>query len=114
MAKRPDYRAGAIQRFDAAIATAAALNRRNATGARARRNRGPGAEARSNECRCVPSDVLCTRPDVDQIRRPDCARVERPGVIRTASGVADVTLTRTSIPRWSEGNPMKVPWSGVA
>ena len=35
-------------------------------------------------------------------------------MIRTESGVADVTLTRTSIPRWSDGNPMKVPWSGMA
>ena len=33
---------------------------------------------------------------------------------RFASGVPDATLTCTSMPRWSDGNPMKVPWSGIA
>jgi hypothetical protein len=41
--------------------------------------------------------------------------VGRWGVAQTASGVlVDVTLTCTSMPRWSDGNPMKVPWSGIA
>jgi hypothetical protein len=35
-------------------------------------------------------------------------------VAQIASGVPDVTLTCTSMPRWSDGNPMKVPWSGIA
>jgi hypothetical protein len=35
-------------------------------------------------------------------------------VFQIASGVPDVTFTCTSMSRWSDEDPMKVPWSGIA
>ena len=36
-------------------------------------------------------------------------RVDGCGAAQTTFGVPDMTLTCTSMPRWSDGNPIKVP-----
>jgi hypothetical protein len=60
--------------------------------------------------------VLGTRftraSDVDQTGWANCGYVERRTEI--ASGVPGVMLTCTSMSRWSDGDPKKVPWSGIA
>jgi hypothetical protein len=58
-----------------------------------------------------PINVRCPRPDAEQTGWPNCGHLERWGVAQILSGVPDVTLTCTSMPRWSDGSPMKVPWT---
>jgi hypothetical protein len=47
--------------------------------------------------------------NVDHGVWPTRRRVDGCGAAQTTFGVPDITLTCTSMPRWSDGNPIKVP-----
>ena len=61
------------------------------------------------------TDVVASIPvrysslDIDHAHPAKSSTCGRLGSGQFAFGVPDMTLTSTSMPRWSDGNPMKVP-----
>jgi hypothetical protein len=66
---------------------------------------------RSSDLTNIMASIHVLRPtlDVDHADWPIRRRAEGWGAFPIAFGAPDMTLTCTSMPRWSDGNPIKVP-----